>query len=183
MKKEIDSEKYFAGTFLYSVTPHPSHSFNNNFGVFQKNILLKVAQNHKWQNYIFRGELRKNMVNNIKIDVVQSKEMCINVGVISEELFDKFNTRGFHENTFFNLKTGQIWKNGAVANKTGSPLQVGSTLRMSINLKAKNMQLFKRGEGKDIFIASEALPKILWNKKLFFFFCLRDHGDGVRLTL
>ena len=32
--------------------------------------------------------------------------MCINVGVISEELFNKCNTRGYHENAFLCLKTG-----------------------------------------------------------------------------
>ena len=68
--------------------------------------MVKVAYNQKWQNYIFRGELRKKMVNNIKVQIMQSTDMCINLGVISEELFNKYNTRKFYDNAFFNLQKG-----------------------------------------------------------------------------
>ena len=80
--------------------------------------------------------------------------MFINIGVLTEELLNRFNTGGFHQNIYFCLKSGFIWKNGHVANKTGFHLQVGSILRMTINLKVNNMQLFKKVEEKEKFIGS-----------------------------
>ena len=58
---------------------------------------------------------------------------------------------------------------------------MGHVIRMSIDMSARNMHIFKRGEGKEEHVVTEALPERLSQKTLFFFISLRDYGDMIRL--
>ncbi len=77
---------------ILDLTPHLFHKDNHGFKV-EGDLLRKDFNNTVWTNFILAAEITQNRIYTIKIQVVRSPKCQIALGVLSDGLFGRSNTK------------------------------------------------------------------------------------------
>ena len=169
--------------FVHQLTPHPRHSFNDQFVAFDKSrVPERYSKSNIWHNYILMESLPNNEVSNLAVEIIETSRTHIGLGIGSSAIFEKVDTKKSSQNVFYDLSARNININRAVL-KTHFKFYKGSCVRLEVNLSSKTIIFFTKNsaESEEKFIATVDIPHHLSKKDLFFFISLQDCGDQVRL--
>ena len=76
--------------FVHQLTPHPRHSFNDQFVAFDKSrVPERYSKSNIWHNYILMESLPNNEVSNLAVEIIETSRTHIGLGIGSSAIFEK----------------------------------------------------------------------------------------------